>query len=147
MSWTGNYMVTSYKVGLIRGDHKIRLSGGHTLKIALYDENATFNAGTTDYTVTNEITGTGYTAGGLALVPTEPTSGGTTGYCDFADAVWNGTISARGAMVYNTETDDGSGTTDAILILDFGSTRSITNDDFRVIMPTADELNAILRIK
>lgn len=146
MSFTGNYMTTSYKVGLIRGDHKIRLAGGHTFKIALYDANASFTAATTDYTATDEVVGTGYTAGGLTLVPTEPTSGGTTGFCDFADAVWTGTISARGAMIYNTTTDGGAGTTDAVLILDFGSTRSITADDFTVIMPTADELNAILRI-
>jgi len=146
VAFTGNFMATSYKVGIIRGDHKIRLTGGDTLKIALYDSSASFNAATTNYTVTNEITGAGYTAGGQVLVPTEPTSGGTTGYCDFADPLWNGTISARGAMVYNTTTDEGTGTTDTILILDFGSTRAVVSDDFKVIMPTADELNAILRI-
>tara|TARA_R110000803_G_scaffold163354_1_gene226979 strand:- start:83 stop:532 length:450 start_codon:yes stop_codon:yes gene_type:complete len=148
MSWTGNYMATSYKVGAIRGDHKIRLTGGDTFKIALYDESASFNAATTNYTSANETVGDSYVAGGAILVPTEPTSGGTTGYVSFADVTWttSGTIAARGAMIYNTTTDGGSGTTDTILILDFGSLRSITAGIFKVIMPTPDELNAILRI-
>ena len=147
MAFTGNYMVTSFKKELLGGYHKFRAAGGHTFKIALYDESASFNATTTDYTVTNEISGTGYTAGGQVLVPTDAAQGGTTGWVDFADVVWTGTLSARGALVYNTTYDDGSGTTNAVLVLDFGSTRSVVADDFRVVMPSPDELNAILRIK
>ena len=146
MAFTGNYMVTSFKAELLGGYHQIRAAGGHTLKIALYDENATFNAATTDYTTTNEISGTGYIAGGQTLVPTDAQTGGTTGYVDFANVVWTGTMSARGALIYNTNYGDGSNTTNVIAVLDFGSLRSVSNDDFEVVMPTPDEINAILRI-
>lgn len=147
MAFTGNYVATSFKQELLQGKHDFTASTGHTFKLALYDNNASFTAATTDYTATNEVSGTGYTAGGGTLTNITPTTSGTTAFIDFADLTFSSaTITARGAVVYNTTTGGGSSTTDAVLILDFGSDKSTSGGDFTISFPTADSSNAILRI-
>jgi hypothetical protein len=139
-------VTTSFKVELLGGQHDFR-SAADAMKIALYTSSASLDATTTDYSATNEVVGTGYTAGGAALTQVTPTSSGTTAFTDFADVTWSvSTITARGALIYNTETDGGSGTTESILVLDFGTDKSSTAGDFTVSFPTADASNAILRI-
>ena len=143
MAFTGNFMCTSFKQELLEAVHNFQLSGGDTFKIALYDNSASFTAATTAYTATNEVTGTGYTAGGNTLTRIDPTSSGTTAFTDFADTTWaSSTITARGAMIYN----DTAAGNPAVVILDFGSDKSSTNGDFTVVFPTADATNAIIRI-
>lgn len=138
---------TSFLVGLMKGEHKLRATGGHAFKIALYTSSATLGASTTDYSVTNEASGTGYTAGGAALTVVDPTSSGTTAFGDFADVTWaSSTITARGALIYNTETDGGSGTTDAAFVLDFGADKSSSAGNFTIQFPTADSTSAIFRM-
>jgi hypothetical protein len=93
------------------------------------------------------VVGTGYTAGGGTLVNVTPTSSGTTAFTDFNDLTFSAsTITANGAMIYNTQTGGGSGTTDAVVILAFGSDKTSTNGDFTIQFPTADATNAIIRI-
>lgn len=117
------------------------------MKLALFTSSATLSAATTDYSTTNEASGTGYTAGGGALTNVTPTSSGTTAFTDFNDLTFSSsTITARGAMIYNTQTGGGSGTTDAVAILDFGADKTSTNGDFTIQFPTADASNAIIRI-
>tara|TARA_R100000951_G_scaffold102932_1_gene95299 strand:+ start:2480 stop:2893 length:414 start_codon:yes stop_codon:yes gene_type:complete len=136
-------MCTSFKKELLDALHNFQLSGGDTFKIALYTNSASFTAATTAYTATNEITGTGYTAGGNTLTRVDPTSSGTTAFTDFADTTWaSSTITARGAMIYN----DTAAGNPAVVILDFGSDKTSTNGDFTVVFPTADASNAIIRI-
>tara|TARA_R110000772_G_scaffold214431_2_gene325006 strand:- start:319 stop:753 length:435 start_codon:yes stop_codon:yes gene_type:complete len=143
MAFTGNFMCTSFKQELLEAVHNFQLSGGDTFKIALYDNSASFTAATTAYTATNEVTGTGYTAGGNTLTRIDPTSSGTTAFTDFADTTWaSSTITARGAMIYN----DTAAGNPAVVILDFGSDKTSTNGDFTVVFPTADATNAIIRI-
>ncbi len=143
MAFTGNFMCTSFKQELLEAVHNFKLSGGDTFKIALYDNSASFTAATTAYTVTNEITGTNYVAGGNTLTRIDPTSSGTTAFTDFADTTWaSSTITARGAMIYN----DTAAGNPAVVILDFGSDKTSTNGDFTVVFPTADATNAIIRI-
>ena len=143
MAFTGNFMCTSFKQELLEAVHDFQLSGGSTFKIALYDNNASFTAATTAYTATNEITGTGYTAGGNTLTRIDPTASGTTAFTDFADTTWaSSTITARGAIIYN----DSAAGDPAVVILDFGSDKTSTNGDFTVVFPTADATNAIIRI-
>ena len=102
---------------------------------------------TTDYSTANEASGTGYTAGGGTLVNVTPTSSGTTAFTDFNDLTFSSsTITANGAMIYNTQTGGGTGTTDAVVILAFGSDKTSTNGDFTIQFPTADATNAIIRI-
>ena len=143
MAFSGNFMCTSFKKELLEAVHNFKNSGGSTFKIALYTNSASFNASTTAYTATNEVSGTGYSAGGNTLTRVDPTSSGTTAFTDFADTTWSSsTITARGAIIYN---DSASGNP-AVVILDFGSDKTSTNGDFTVVFPTADASNAIIRI-
>ena len=143
MAFSGNFMCTSFKKELLEAVHNFKNSGGSTFKIALYDNNASFDASTTAYTATNEVSGTGYSAGGNTLTRVDPTSSGTTAFTDFADTTWSSsTITARGAMIYN----DSAAGNPAVVILDFGSDKTSTNGDFTVVFPTADATNAIIRI-
>jgi len=139
-------MCTSFKQELLEGKHDFRTSG-HTFNIALFTSSATLDASTTDYSTTDEVSGTGYTAGGQALTNVDPTTSGTTAFCDFADETFStATITARGAMIYNTTTAGGTGTTDSVVVLDFGGDKTSTAGDFTIQFPTADASNAIIRI-
>lgn len=143
MAFTGNFMCTSFKQELMQAVHNFTTSTGSVFKIALYTNSASFTASTTAYTSVNEVTGTGYTAGGLALTNVTPTTSGTTAITDFADAVWTtATITARGAMIYNSSAAGNP----AVVILDFGSDKTSTAGNFTVVFPTADASNAIIRI-
>ena len=148
MAFTGNFMCTSFKQELLQAKHDFTASTGHTFKLALYDNNASFTAATTDYTATNEVSASGsYSAGGGALTNITPTTSGTTAFADFADLTFtSATITARGALIYNTTTAGGSGTTESVVVLDFGSDKSSTAGDFQIVFPTADASNAIVRI-
>ena len=143
MAFSGNFMCTSFKAELMRAVHNFTTSTGDVFKIALYDNSASFTAATTAYTATNEITGTGYTAGGLALTNVTPTTSGTTALTDFADATWaTATITARGALIYNSSAAGNP----SVIVLDFGSDKTSTAGDFTIVFPTADASNAIIRI-
>lgn len=140
-------MCSSFKQELLQGKHDFAATGGHTFYMALYTSSATLDASTTNYTATNEVVGTGYTAGGQEITSNGVSLSGTTAYVDFADETWtSATMTARGAMIYNTTTDGGTGTTNAVAVLDFGGDKTSTNGDFVVQFPTADASNAIIRI-
>ena len=96
------------------------------------------------YSTSNEVVGTGYTAGGNTLVISQvPTSTGTTAFLDFSDTTWTtATITARGALIYLA---DGV-TNPAVAVLDFGSDKTSTAGNFTIQFPVADATNAILRI-
>ena len=143
MAFSGNFMCTSFKKELLEAVHNFKNSGGSTFKIALYTNSASFDASTTAYTTSNEVTGTGYTAGGNTLTRVDPTSSGTTAFTDFANTTWaSSTITARGAMIYN----DSAAGDPAVVILDFGADKTSTNGDFTVVFPAADSSNAVIRI-
>lgn len=133
---------TSFKQGLMQGLHNFSNPGGNTFKIALYTSSATLGASTTAYSATNEVTGTGYTAGGNTLTSVTPTTSGTTAYTTFADTTWsNSTITANGALIYNANATNAS-----CVVLAFGSDKSTSNGDFKIIFPTANATDAIIRI-
>jgi hypothetical protein len=142
MAFTGNFLCTSFKAEVMQALHNFTLSTGNVFKIALYTNSASFTAATTVYTATNEVVGTGYTAGGNTLTNVTPTTSGTTGFTDFADTTWStATITARGAMIYNSTNGNR-----AVAILDFGSDKTSTSGDFTIVFPAADASNAIIRI-
>ena len=147
MAFTGNAMCTSFKKELLEGKHDFT-NGQDVYKLALYTNSASFTAATTAYTTSNEVSASGsYTAGGGALTNVTPTSSGTTALTDFADKTYtSATITARGALIYNTQTGGGSGTTNTVVVLDFGSDKASTSGDFQIVFPTADASNAIIRI-
>jgi hypothetical protein len=135
-------MCTSFKKELLEAVHNFKNSGGDTFKIALYTSSASLGAATTAYSTTNEITGTGYTAGGNTLTRVDPSSSGTTGFTDFANTTWSSaTITARGALIYNDTDSD-----KAVAVLDFGADKTSTAGDFTIQFPVADATNAIIRI-
>lgn len=148
MAFTGNFMCTSFKQQLLQAKHDFTASTGDTFKIALYDNNASFTAATTDYTATNEVGDSGtYSAGGGTLTNVTPTTSGTTALTDFDDISFtSATITARGALIYNTTTGAGTGTTDAVVVLDFGADKTSTAGTFTIQFPTADASNAVIRI-
>ena len=133
---------TSFKQELLEAVHNFKNSGGDTFKIALYTSSASLGAGTTAYTTSNEVSGTGYTAGGNTLTRVDPSSSGTTAITDFADSTWSSaTITARGALIYNDTDSD-----KAVAVLDFGADKISSGGDFTIQFPAADASNAIIRI-
>lgn len=137
-------MCTSFKVGILDGEFDFSSDTAQTFKIALYTSSATLGASTTAYSATNEVSGTGYSAGGNTLsISANPASSGTTAFLDFADTTWStATITARGALIYLA-----NGTTNpAVAVLDFGGDKTSTAGDFTIQFPTADASNAIIRI-
>lgn len=144
MAFSGNYMCTSFKQELMTATHDFTASTGSTFKLALYDNNASFDASTTAYTATNEVSNSGtYVAGGGVLTNVSPTTSGTTAFTDFADFTFtSATITARGALIYN----DTAAGDPSVIVLDFGSDKSSTSGDFQIVFPTADASNAIIRI-
>ena len=143
MAFSGNFMCTSFKQELLEAVHNFKNSGGSTFKLALYDNNASFDASTTAYTTTDEVSGTGYTAGGGTLTRVDPSASGTTAFTDFADLTFSSaTITARGALIYN----DTAAGDPSVVVLDFGADKTSTAGDFTIVFPTADASNAIIRI-
>ena len=143
MSFSGNFMCTSFKKELMEAVHNFKNSGGNTFNIALYTNSASFTAATTAYTTSNEVSGTGYTAKGNSLTRVDPTTSSTTAYTDFADSTWSSSsITARGALIFN---DSASGDP-TVCVLDFGSDKASSSGDFTVVFPSAGASTAIIRI-
>jgi len=114
-----------------------------TFKIALYTSSATLDATTTAYATTNEVSGTGYTAGGNTLsIAANPASSGTTAFLDLANTTWSSSsITARGALIYKSATGN-----PAIAVIDFGEDKQTSSADFVIQFPSADKTNAIIRV-
>ena len=152
-------MCTSFKAELMLAVHDFRPTSGDTFKLALYTSSATIDANTTAYTATNEVSssGTNYTAGGgaltnLGVVTSNNTASTGVGFTDFNDLTFaNSTITARGALIYNTTPSANSNantslTNAAVCALDFGSDKTSTSGDFTIVFPAAANTTAIIRI-
>jgi len=140
MAFTGNWACNTFKTGMMNGTFNFT-SG--SFKIALYTNAATLDATTTAYTSTGEVVASGYTAGGLALtiaqVPTVGNSGNTA-YISFNNAVWTSSLTARGALIYQTTTGN-----PAVCVLDFGADKS-SSATFTVQFPDPSNTSAIIRL-
>ena len=141
---------SSFKQELLQGKHNFSSSGGDTFKLALYDSDASLGAGTTDYSTSEEITntsGTAYTAGGATLTRSGVGLTGTTAFTDFSDVTYSSaSFTANGALIYNTTTATGTGTTDAVAVIAFGGDKTASNGTFKIEFPTADSSSAIIRL-
>jgi hypothetical protein len=135
MSYILQTQTTSFKTQLYTGVHNLLTD---TLYIALYTANADLNEATTVYTTTAEVTGTGYVAGGVVLTGVTINSSGFTAYVDFADVVFNASVTARCALIYNVTQGNKS-----IAVLDFGSDKTSTN--FTITMPANTASAALIR--
>jgi hypothetical protein len=130
---------TSAKTDYLNGVHL----PGHTYKAALYTSTATLGADTTAYTATNEVVGTGYTAGGATLSGRTLSLDGTTAIMTFTSPTWpTSTITARGMIIYN-DTVAGK---NAISVHDFGENVSSTNGTFTATIPAATASTGVIRI-
>lgn len=133
---------TSFKAVVGTGIHNFT-TGQNVVKAALYTSSATLGATTTAYSATNEISGTGYSAGGVTMANVTPTTSGTTAIYDWADAQWTtASFTANGALIYN---DTATGN-ESVFVIAFGGDQTVTVGTFTIQWPTADASNAILRI-
>ena len=138
-----NIVPDSFKTDLLGGVFDFDSSGGSTFKLALYTDISGFSTSTTAYTTSNEVSssGTSYTAGGNTLTNNGVAVASNVGYVDFADLTFSSvTLSAVGALIYKGTSNE------AVLVLDFGGTKTATNGDFVVQFPTANSSNAIIRL-
>lgn len=132
-------MCTSFKAELFGGVHDLDTD---VIKMALYTSSASLDAATTVYSSSNEVSSSGYTAGGATLTSPVINTSGTTAYVDFADVTWTSvSFTTRGALIYNSSKGN-----KAIAVLDFGADKTVSGVDFVVQMPAADASNALLRI-
>jgi len=136
-------MCTSFKDELLEGVHDFRSSGGDTFKLALYTSSADLGAATTAYSSSNEVANSGsYSAGGGSLTNISPTTSGTTAFTDFDDLSFtSATITARGALIYNSSESD-----KAVAVLDFGGDKISTAATFTIQFPAATSSDAMIRI-
>ena len=135
----------SFKTEILKAVHNFTASTGNTFKIALFTSSATLGAGTTAYAATgmNEMSGTGYTAGGKALTSVTPTLDSTTACCDFDDISWtSATFTANACLIYN---DTASGDP-AVCAVAFGGDKTVSSGTFTIQFPANDSSNAIIRI-
>ena len=141
-------IANSFKKELLDGDMSFKQTGGDTFKIALYISTATLNSTTSNYIVGGEVGNTGqYAAGGGALVNLGTSMTAGVARCDFDDRSFTGvTLTARGALIYNTTAGVGTGTTDAVCILNFGADKTATSGTFTIQFPAPTSTAAILRI-
>jgi hypothetical protein len=157
MSFSGNFMCTSFKQQLLEGKHDFTAASGNIFHLALYtDAGAAWNAASDKYRLLNEVPATGsgalpYVLGGQPLVRSanRPSSSGTTALTSFDNITFtNATISARGALIYNRTLYNTGGITsvNAVCVLDFGSNKISTSGSFTVQFPTIDAANALIRI-
>lgn len=130
-------LTTSFKQEVLLGVHDLETD---TIKMALFTAEASLGASTTAYSTSNEISGTGYSAGGVTLTGATVLTSGTTAYVDFDNAVWDpASFTARGALIYNS-----SKSNKAIAVLDFGADKTTTTT-FTVQMPANTVDAALIR--
>jgi hypothetical protein len=137
----GQAQTTTFKLNLLQGLVNFNTGSPYTYKIALYDATATINSETSAYTTQNEITGTGYIAGGKILVPTVGSdTSNNTAYVTFANVTWSpANFTAAGALIYNSTTNA------SVAVLNFGGEKRATST-FTIEFPAATSTTAVLRI-
>lgn len=130
---------TSFKVGLYNGQFNLATD---TIKMALYNGNANLNQTTTAYSPTNEVSGTGYTAGGQVMtgVSISYDAVNSVAYVNWANVIWNpANFTARCALIYDATASNAS-----IAVIDFGSDKTCTTS-FTVTMPANTYSTALIR--
>ena len=140
-----NIVPDSFKTDLLKGTFSFDTSGnsGSTFKIALYTSLAAFSTSTTQYITTNQVAnGNGYTTGGNTLTNNGVSISSNVAFVDFADTTWSSaSITAVGALIYKSSSNN-----EAVLVLDFGGTKTSTNGDFQIVFPAASNSAAIIRV-
>ena len=143
-------MCTSFLGELMTATHNFTTGTGNTFKAALYLASATYNASTTAYSTTGEVTGTNYTAGGVTITngtsPTATNSSTTAGV-----AYWTPTASFTYTNVTLTTAFDAvliynsSASNKAVSVHTFGS-QTVTAGTFTLTMPSNTTSTALIRL-
>jgi len=144
-------MCTSFKVEILGGVHAIGTpptrgsTAKDTFKAALFEDTATLGAGTTAYSVSGEVSGAGYSAGGITVSnATAPTSTGTTAYWTPSASLTYSNVTLTtpfdAVLIYNSSQGD-----KAVAVYTFGS-QTVTSGTFILTMPTNDASTGLLRI-
>ena len=137
-----NIVPDSFKQELFLATHNFSTSAGNTYKLALYTTVSGFSASTTNYITTNEASGTGYSAGGTTLVNSTVTVAQNISFVSFNNATFStATLTASCCLIYNSTQSN-----KAVVVLDFGGSKTSTNGDFTIQFPTANSTSAVLRI-
>jgi len=135
-----NIVPDSFK--LFTAVHNFSTVAGNTFKLALYTTVTGFSASTTNYITTNETSGTGYSASGTTLVNSTVTVAQNVSFVSFNNATFStATLTASCCLIYNT-----TQSSKAVVVLDFGGSKTSTNGDFTIQFPTANSTSAVLRI-
>jgi hypothetical protein len=144
-------MCTSFKGELLTGTHNFGVAptrgstAADSFKAALYLASATVNATTTAYSASNEVSGTGYTAGGVAVTnATVPATSGTTAYWTPSASITYTTVTLTTAfdavLIYNSTQSN-----KAVSVHTFGS-QTVTAGTFSLTMPANAPSTALLNI-
>jgi len=137
-----NIVPDSFKQELFTAVHNFSTVSGNTFKLALYTTVTGFSASTTNYITTNETSGTGYSASGTTLVNSTVTVAQNVSFISFNNATFStATLTASCCLIYNT-----TQSSKAVVVLDFGGSKTSTNGDFTIQFPTANSTSAVLRI-
>jgi|TARA_Y100001963_G_scaffold71437_1_gene99342 hypothetical protein len=141
----------TFKEELMKGGHNFNTSGGtpagNAFKIALYDNSATMGSTTTVYSASDEVSGSGYSAGGNALTNTGVAKSTSTTYTDFSDTSWtSASFTANGCLIYNTTAVTGFTTNRAVCVIAFGGDKTVSSGTFTIQFPTNDSSSAIIRL-
>jgi len=146
-------MCTSFKVDLLNAVHAFNGTGvpahtvstADTFKAALFTTAGSLGAATTAYSSTNEVSGTGYTAGGVAVTfGTAPSSTSTTAFITPSASIVFSSVTLTTAfdacLIYNS-----SQSNKAVSVHTFGS-QTVTAGTFTLTMPTNDSSTGLIRL-
>ena len=149
-------MCTSFLEEVLTGTHNfgtapVRATGAaDTFKAALYEATATMDASATVYTVSGEVSGAGYSAGGVTVTNATPpastntsATAGVAYWTPSASIVYTGvtlTTACDAVLMYNSTQGD-----KAVAVFTFGS-QTITSGNFTLTMPTNNTSSALLRL-
>lgn len=144
-------IATSFKAEILKGIHALGTSvvragtGADTIKAALFLASASIGAATATYSATGEVSGTGYSAGGVAVTNANaPATSGTTAYWTPSASISYTTVTLGSAfdcvLLYNSTQGD-----KAIAAYTFGS-QTVVAGNFTLTMPTNDASTGLLRI-
>lgn len=133
-------LTTSYRKEIHQAIHNLLVD---SVKVALYDNDASIGKSTTAYSTTNEVSGTGYTAGGQVVSGITIDDDNDVVFIDFDNPEWSGTtLSAAGALLYNASQSNRS-----IAVIDFRGVISTVAEVFRIALPSANAAQAIIKIQ
>lgn len=142
MAITTNAICNSFKGQILTATHNFTVSTGNKFKLAMYTTAATLGASTTSFTTSGQVSSSGYSSGGKALVNSGVKVSSAIAITNFSNVSFTGvTLSARGALIYNT-----SASNKAVCVLDFGGTKTATAGTFTVQFPAFTTAAAIIRI-